>query len=232
MAAPMTSAPINVQTRQAVSFLFHLDEFISGFCSNILTEKINLLILLRMSEFLKKNLLWVILGGVLFLAVITGGYYNSFVAQNNGIDGQWKQVEVQYQRRFDLIPNLVEATKGLMKQEQTVFGEIAAARSAYAGAPGPETASRVETALGRLLAIVENYPQLKSDQTVLKLQDELAGTENRVAVERRRYNDLVQQYNTNVSVIPGNIFAGIFGFKPRAYFNAAPGTENVPQVKF
>lgn len=187
-------------------------------------------------EFLKKNLLWVILSGILFLAVITGGYYNSFVAQNNGVDGQWKQVEVQYQRRFDLIPNLVEATKGLMKQEQAVFGDIATARSAYAGAQTVDAkaaaAGQVEGALGRLLAIFENYPQLKSDQTVLKLQDELAGTENRVAVERRRYNDLVQQYNTNVSVVPGNIFAGVFGFKTRAYFNAAPGTENVPQVKF
>lgn len=187
-------------------------------------------------ELLRKNKIWVIVGVLVFLLAVGGGHYNSFVTQNNGVDGQWKQVEVQYQRRFNLIPNLVEAAKGLMKQEQAVFGDIAAARSAYAGARTVDAkaaaAGQVEGALGRLLAIFENYPQLKSDQTVLKLQDELAGTENRVAVERRRYNDLVQQYNTNVSVIPGNIFAGIFGFKPRAYFNAAPGSENAPQVKF
>lgn len=183
-------------------------------------------------DFLKKNLVWVIAGVVVFLLVVAGGQYNSFVTANNSIDGQWKQVEVQYQRRFDLIPNLVEATKGLMQQEQKVFGDIAAARAAYAGSPSPTTAGQVESALGRLLAIVENYPQLKSDQTVLRLQDELAGTENRVAVERKRYNDLVQSYNTSVSTIPGNIFAGIFGFKPRAYFNATSGAENAPQVKF
>ncbi|MCL4397919.1 LemA family protein [Patescibacteria group bacterium] len=187
-------------------------------------------------DFIKKHLLWVIAGAVVFLLVVTAGYYNSFVAANNAIDGQWKQVEVQYQRRFDLIPNLVEATKGIMQQEQTVFGNIAAARANYAGAQTPDqkvaAANQVESALGRLLAIVENYPQLKSDQAVLRLQDELAGTENRIAVERRRYNDLVQQYNTNISTIPGNIFAGIFGFKSRQYFNATPGSENAPQVKF
>lgn len=183
-------------------------------------------------EFLKKNLMWTILGVVVFLAVITGGYYNNFVAQKNAIDGQWKQVEVQYQRRFDLIPNLVEATKGLMKQEVAVFEGIAQARSAYAGNPSPQTAGQVESALGRLLAIVENYPVLKSDQTVLRLQDELAGTENRVAVERKRYNDLVQSYNTATSTIPGVVFARLMGFNAREYFNAAPGSENAPQVKF
>ena len=184
-------------------------------------------------EFLKKvPLLGIIAAVVVFLVVVAGGYYNSFVTQNNAIDGQWKQVEVQYQRRFDLIPNLVEATKGLMQQEQKVFGDIAAARAAYAGSPSPETANQVESALGRLLAIVENYPQLKSDQTVLRLQDELAGTENRVAVERRRDNELVQGYNTSVSTIPGVLFANIFGSKPRVYFNAIPGAETAPQVKF
>lgn len=187
-------------------------------------------------DFLKKNLLWAILGVIVFLAVIVGGYYNSFVTQNNAIDGQWKQVEVQYQRRFDLIPNLVEATKGLMKQEQAVFDGIAAARASYAGAQTPDqkvaAANQTETALGRLLAIVENYPDLKSDQTVLRLQDELAGTENRVAVERMRYDQLVQSYNTSISTLPGNLFAGVFGFKQRAYFNSTPGSENAPKVQF
>jgi LemA protein len=187
-------------------------------------------------EFLKKNKLWIVVGVLVFLLATGGGHYNSFVTQNNAIDGAWKQVEVQYQRRFDLIPNLVEATKGLMQQEQKVFGDIATARAAYSGAQTQESkataASQVEGALGRLLVIMENYPQLKSDQTVLRLQDELAGTENRVSVERKRYNDLVMSYNTNVSVLPGMLFARLFGFGPRAYFNAAAGAETVPQVKF
>lgn len=182
-------------------------------------------------DLLKKPIVWIV-GIVLILALTAGSYYNSFVAQNNAIDGQWKQVEVQYQRRFDLIPNLVEATKGLMKQEQAVFEGIAKARTAYAGKPSPEAAGQVESALGRLLAIVENYPQLKSDQTVLRLQDELAGTENRVAVERRRYNELVQTYNTSVGTLPGVFFARLLGFNSRVYFNATPGAENTPAVKF
>lgn len=188
-----------------------------------------------MQNFLKSPLAWLI-GVGLVIAVILAGYYNSFITQNNAIDGQWKQVEVQYQRRFDLIPNLVEATKGLMAQEQKVFGDLANARAAYSGALTTENkvkaAGQVETALGRLLAIFENYPQLKSDQAVLKLQDELAGTENRVAVERRRYNELVRDYNISVTTVPGNLFAKIFSFSPRSYFNAAEGSETAPQVKF
>ena len=187
-------------------------------------------------EILKKNLLWIVVGAFIFLLVVTGGYYNSFVTANNAIDGRWKQVEVQYQRRFDLIPNFVEATKGLMQQEQKVFGDIAAARAAYSGAQTQESkaaaAGQVEGALGRLLVIMENYPELKSDQTVLRLQDELAGTENRVSVERQRYNDLVQQYNTSISTVPGVVFANLLNFKARAYFNAATGAELAPKVKF
>ncbi len=189
-----------------------------------------------MMEFLKKNIIWALLGVILVLALIAGSYYNGFVTQNNAIDGQWKQVEVQYQRRFDLIPNLVESVKGLMQQEQAVFGEIAQARTKYSGAQTAESkvaaANQVESALGRLLVIMENYPELKSDQAVLRLQDELSGTENRVAVERRRYNELVQTYNTSISTIPGVLFAKFMGFNSRVYFNATPGAENVPQVKF
>lgn len=187
-------------------------------------------------NFLKKNLLWVAVGIFVFLLVVTGGYYNTFVTANNSIDGQWKQVEVQYQRRFDLIPNLVEATKGLMQQEQKVFGDIANARAAYSGAQTQASkaaaAGQVEGALGRLLVIMENYPQLKSDQTVLRLQDELAGTENRVSVERKRYNDLVMAYNTSISTVPGILFAKILNFSARTYFNAAPGAELAPKVQF
>jgi len=179
---------------------------------------------------------WIILGLAVFLVLMAVGYYNSFISEQNGIDGAWKQIEVQYQRRVDLIPNLVESVKGLMTQEQKVFGDLAAARGAYAGAKTTDqkvtAANQVEGSLSRLLAIFENYPQLKSDQVVLKLMDELSGTENRVAVERRRYNEAVQAYNTSIGVLPGKLFAVMFGFATRTYFNAAPGSENAPQVKF
>lgn len=179
---------------------------------------------------------WILLAVVVLLLLMGVSYYNSFVTQNNAIDGQWKQVEVQYQRRVDLIPNLVESAKGLQQQEQKVFGDLAAARANYAGAQTTDqrvqAANQVESSLGRLLAIVENYPQLKSDQAILRLMDELAGTENRVAVERRRYNEAVQAYNTSINVLPGKLFAGVFGFSPRTYFQSTPGSENAPQVKF
>lgn len=187
-------------------------------------------------EIMKFGFWKILLGVLVVVGLIAVNYYNSFVTQTNAIDGQWKQVEVQYQRRFDLIPNLVEATKGLMKQEQQVFGDLATARANYSGARTVDqkasAATQVEGALGRLLAIFENYPQLKSDQTVLRLQDELAGTENRVATERRRFNELIQAYNTSVSVFPSNIIAKLLGFSTRAYFNSTSGSENVPQVKF
>lgn len=188
-------------------------------------------------EFVKKltAIHWIGIAVVLLL-LFSIGKYNSFVAKTNAIEGQWKQVEVQYQRRFDLIPNLVESVKGLMEQEQKVFGDIAKARQNYAGARTAEdkvrAANEVEGSLARLLAIFENYPQIKSDQAVLRLQDELAGTENRVAVERRRYNELVQDYNTSIRTFPGNIFAGIFGFSSRTYFEAVSGSENAPKVEF
>lgn len=173
------------------------------------------------------------LGVIIVFAI---GYYNSFITQTNAIEGQWKQVEVQYQRRVDLIPNLVESVKGIQKQEQKIFGDVNEARKAYAGAGTAEdkvrTANQLEGALSRLLAVFENYPQIKSDQAVLKLQDELAGTENRVAVERRRYNELVQNYNISVSRIPGRLFAQILGFGAKTYFEVAPGSENVPKVEF
>ncbi len=177
---------------------------------------------------------------VLGAFVLLGGWlvvsYNGFVTQGNAIDGQWKQVEVQYQRRFDLVPNLVESVKGLQKQEQKVFGDIAEARTRYSGAASVDqkaaAASQLESALGRLLVIMENYPQIKSDAAVSQLMDELAGTENRIAVERRRYNELVQSYNTSLSVIPGRLLAGFFGFSRRAYFESAEGSGSAPKVQF
>ena len=135
-----------------------------------------------------------------------------------------------------MIPNLVESVKGLQKQEQKIFGDVSAARANYVGAKNAEgkvqAANQLEGALSRLIAIFENYPQIKSDQAVLKLMDELAGTENRVAVERRRYNEIVQGYNTSVSTLPGKLFASLMGFQPKTYFQAAPGSENVPKVNF
>ncbi|MBI4066507.1 LemA family protein [Candidatus Gottesmanbacteria bacterium] len=178
----------------------------------------------------------IITGAIVLLSGWVVASYNGFVTQGNAIDGQWKQVEVQYQRRFDLVPNLVESVKGLMTQEQKVFGDIAEARTRYSGAATVDekaaAASQLESALGRLLVIVENYPQIKSDALVARLMDELAGTENRIAVERRRYNELVQSYNTSLSVIPGKFLAGIFGFSRRAYFEAAEGSDVAPKVQF
>jgi len=141
------------------------------------------------------------------------------------------------QRRADLIPNLVETVKGITKQEQTVFGEIAEARSRLlsAGTPAGKIAAngQLDGALGRLLALAENYPQLKSNENFLRLQDELAGTENRIAVERKRYNDTLQDYNTYVQKFPNSLYAGWAGFKPNeAYFAASEGSRQVPTVNF
>ena len=141
------------------------------------------------------------------------------------------------QRRSDLIPNLVETVKGYAQQEVTVFGDIAKARSALlsAGTPQQKIAAngQLDGALGRLLLVVENYPQLKSNENFLRLQDELAGTENRIAVERKRYNDTLQDYNTYVQQFPNSFFAGMAGFKPNeAYFEASPGSREVPKVNF
>lgn len=176
--------------------------------------------------------------GTLVVALILIGvsYYNSFVSQVNSIEAQWKQVETQYQRRFDLIPNLVESVKGLMAQEQQVFSDLANARAVYAGARTQEdkvvATNQLEGSLSRLIAIFENYPQIKSDQAVLKLMDELSGTENRIAVERRRYNELVRTYNISVTALPGKLLAGVFGFSARTYFEATPGSQNAPKVEF
>jgi len=162
---------------------------------------------------------------------------NTLVAKNEAVKSAWSQVDVVLQRRADLIPNLVETVKGIAKQEQTVYGEIAQARSQLLSAGTPEQKiaanARLDGALGRLLAIAENYPQLKSNENFLRLQDELAGTENRIAVERKRYNDTLQDYNTYVQQFPGSMFAAGAGFKPNtAYFAATEGARTVPKVNF
>jgi LemA protein len=165
------------------------------------------------------------------------GVRNTLVTKNEGVKAAWSQVDIVLQRRADLIPNLVETVKGYAQQEQTVFGDIAKARSALlsAGSPQEKIAAngQLDGALGRLLLVVENYPQLKSNENFLRLQDELAGTENRIAVERKRYNDTLQDYNTYVQQFPNNIFAGWAGFKPNdAYFKATEASREAPKVNF
>jgi LemA protein len=181
----------------------------------------------------------VVIIGVLVLSVF-GSYVNTrntLVTKNEAVKAAWSQVDIVLQRRADLIPNLVETVKGYAQQEQTVFGDIAKARSALlsAGTPQEKIAAngQLDGALGRLLLIVENYPQLKSNENFLRLQDELAGTENRIAVERKRYNDTLQDYNTYVQQFPNNIFAGWAGFKRNdAYFQASEGSRVAPKVNF
>ncbi len=189
---------------------------------------------------MKKFAPWLWLGGiVLVIIIIVGtffGTYNSLVTKSQAIDGQWAQVQTQYQRRFDLIPNLVNSVKGIMAQEQDVFDNLAQARSKYAGAPTTDekaiAGGQVETALARLLVVMENYPQLRSVETVTQLMDELAGTENRVSVERRRYNDVVRDYNTTILRVPTNIIASMFNFGPREYFESVSDADQAPRVEF
>src|SRR5690242_2764529 len=162
---------------------------------------------------------------------------NQMVAKNEAVKSAWSQVDIVLQRRADLIPNLVETVKGFAMQEQTVFGDIAKARSQLLSAGNPQEKiaanQQLDGALGRLLVVVENYPQLKSNENFLRLQDELAGTENRIAVERKRYNDTLQDYNTYVQTFPHNIFAGWAGFKSNdAYFTASEASRQTPKVNF
>lgn len=179
--------------------------------------------------------LWIIIGVVIVVALFLGMQYNSLVRSNEGVDAQWAQVESQFQRRFDLIPNLVASVQGIMKQEQQVFSDIADARTRYSGAASTDekaaAATQLEGALGRLLVIMENYPQLRSVETVQSLMAELAGTENRIAVERGRYNEFVRDYNVQVKTFPGSLIAGMFGFAPRTMFEAAEGADVAPKVE-
>jgi LemA protein len=185
--------------------------------------------------------LWIVLIVVVLIVILCFGQYvgvrNGLVTRNESVKASWSQVDIALQRRADLIPNLVETVKGFALHEQTVFGDIAKARSALlsAGTPAQKIAAngQLDGAIGRLLVVVENYPQLKSNENFLRLQDELAGTENRIAVERKRYNDTLQDYNTYVQVFPNNVFAAWAGFKPNnAYFAATEESRQVPKVNF
>lgn len=182
---------------------------------------------------MKKSTLIIL--GVIVLIILWGfSAYNGLVTLNENTDAQWAKVETQYQRRFDLIPNLVNAVKLILKQEQKVFEDIAEARTRYSGAVTPDekaqAASQVEGALARLLVVMENYPQLQSAQNVRDLQTQIEGTENRISVERTRYNDEVKLFNTAIKRFPKNLIAGLTGFHERSYFEAATGTEVAPTV--
>ncbi|HEX4311579.1 MAG TPA: LemA family protein [Acidobacteriaceae bacterium] len=188
--------------------------------------------------------LWVVLGilGVLVLAalMVFGSYVsarNQMVSYDQNVKASWSEVDVQMERRADLIPNLVETVKGFTKEESTVFGDIANARAGLLNAQGPAAKiaanGTLDSAFGRLLALTENYPQLRSSDQFMRLQDELAGTENRIGVARKRYNDSLQTYNTFVLQFPNSIWAGFAGFKQNPdYFTASPAAQQVPNVKF
>ena len=192
------------------------------------------------SEAKMKTVLIVV--GVLVLALLLfGGKYvsvrNELATQNEAISGAWAQVDVALQRRADLIPNLVSTVKGFAAHEQQVIDSVTAARAALGGARNPAEKiaanSQLDSAISRLLVISENYPNLKSDQNFLRLQDELAGTENRIAIERRKYNEVVQRYNTQIALFPNNLIASMSGFhRNDAYFKTDPGSRVVPKVAF
>lgn len=183
------------------------------------------------------NKVWLIaIGVIVAIGLFFAGAYNNLVISREKVDSQWAQVESQYQRRFDLIPNLVETVKGITQQEQEVFGTIAEARTRYAGATTPEervaAANQLESSLGRLLVITENYPNLRSAESFQTLMSQLEGTENRISVERQRYNETVRDYNLATKRFPGALFAGMFGFGEKPYFESTQGAEQPPAVKF
>jgi len=175
-------------------------------------------------------------GIVLMAIALSGCSYNTFVSQEEAIKSQWSQVENQLQRRNDLIPNLVNTVKGYAGHEKEVFEAVAASRAKLAGAATPEAkiaaANEQSSALARLLMVVENYPQLKANESFNRLMDELSATENRIAVERKRYNEKVQEYSTKRRSFPSNITASIFKFKEYPYFQAPPEVQKVPTVTF
>ncbi len=191
-------------------------------------------------SFIARNKKWIIVLVIIALVAIWAvSKYNGFVRAGEAITGQWSQVENQYQRRFDLIPNIVATVKGVAQQEQEVFGAIAEARTRYSGAVATgnaneraAAASQVESALGRLLVIAENYPTLQSSQAYRDLIVSLEGTENRISVERMKYNDLVKGFNANVKVFPNSILASMFGISERSYFDVPEEREQAPTVDF
>ena len=185
--------------------------------------------------------LLVVVGVIVLAALFVYGSFkstqNQLVQKDEAVKSAWSQVDVDLERRADRIPNLVETVKGFTKEESTVYGDIANARAGLLNAQGPEAkiaaSGRMESAFGRLLALTENYPQLKSNEQFMRLQDELSGTENRISVSRRRYNQTLQDYNTFVREFPNSVWAGMLGFhENKAYFEASAGSRTAPSVKF
>jgi LemA protein len=182
-----------------------------------------------------------VVGVIVVALLLVGGSYvssrNQMVAKDQAVKSAWSEVDVQLQRRADLIPNLVETVKGFTKEENSVFAEIANARAGMLNAQSPQAKiaanGTLDSALGRLLVLTENYPNLRSSEQFMRLQDELAGTENRIGVARRHYNQAIQDYNTFIGQFPNSLWAGMAGFHPNdAYFKASPAAEQVPSVKF
>lgn len=184
-----------------------------------------------------KKTLVIVVGIIVVLAMMLINMYNKLVNLDENAGTAWAQVETVLQRRYDLIPNLVNTVKGYAAHESGLFEEITRLRSQWGEAKTTdqkaEAATQMEGALGRLMVVVENYPELKANQNFMALQDELAGTENRISVERRRFNEVVREYNMAVRRFPANLFAGLFGFDPKkSYFEATEGAEKAPTVAF
>ena len=179
---------------------------------------------------------WIIIGIVIIIGLWLWSGYNGLVKKDEAVNAQWANVESVYQRRFDLIPNIIETVKGAAAQDLDVFTAIADARSRYAGSTTPDekaaAAGQIESSLARLLVVVENYPQLKSQESFLALTAELEGTENRISVERQRYNGAVRDYNVATRRFPTNMIAGVFNFGSHNLFEAGEGAENAPAVNF
>lgn len=180
--------------------------------------------------------LWIVLAVVAVLAIGIFSSYNGLVSMNENVNGKWSQIDNQLQRRSDLIPNLVNTVKGYASHEQAAIQAVSDARAKLAGAQGPAAKAQANAdmngALSRLLMVAENYPNLKADASFKQLMDELAGTENRIAVARKDYNDAVQGYNTKIKSLPTSLFAGAFGFTAKEYFKVDEAAKAVPQVKF
>jgi LemA protein len=182
-------------------------------------------------------IIWIVLGAVLLIIIFSAvGSYNGLVTSETNVENKFSQIDVNLQRRADLIPNLVSTVKGYAAHEKEVLDNIAKARASLVGAQTPEEKAQADTqlngALSRLLVIVENYPNLKADAQFTRLMDDLAGTENRIAVARKDYNDAVSPYNVKIRSFPAAIFASMFGFEKKAFFNNAPGTDQAPEVNF
>jgi LemA protein len=183
---------------------------------------------------------WVIVGVIALLVLGVGGWvvsnYNGLVTKKTAVEQSFAEVDNLLLRRNDLIPNLVETVKGLAAQEQAVFGQIAEARAQMAGARGTDqklaAGGAMDSAIGRLLVVIENYPQLRSQENFLRLQDELAGTENRLSVSRTRYNEVVGEFNVMVRRFPTNLFAGMFGYKDEPFYEVTEEQKQVPSVQF